>query len=239
MIVGVLSIWYFLHPPMSDVSPPELSNRRPIKTRSALWAGKMARGLASHGLTPNMVSVGSVLISGIGACLFIVSPKVDLSQAVYCYVGAAIFIQLRLLLNMLDGLMAVEGNMKSPTGILYNELPDRIADVLFLVAAGYSISCGNVGIALGWAAGVTAVSTAYIRCLGGALGFEQDFCGPIAKPQRMFFLTLGSLGAAIEAGFFESRVYCIAATLILVIVGSSITCIRRTSRIASALNRNA
>ena len=52
--------------------------------------------------------------------------------------GAAVFIQLGLLANMLDGLIAVEGGRMTKTGELYNEIPDRIADVVFLGAAGYA-----------------------------------------------------------------------------------------------------
>src|SRR3546814_7009978 len=50
----------------------------------------------------------------------------------------AIAIVLRLLCNLFDGLVAVEHARKTPTGVLYNEVPDRVADSLFLVALGYA-----------------------------------------------------------------------------------------------------
>ena len=48
-------------------------------------------------------------------------------------------IQLRLIANLLDGLVAVEGGKRTPTGELYNEAPDRIADTAVLVGAGYAV----------------------------------------------------------------------------------------------------
>ena len=43
------------------------------------------------------------------------------------------------LANMLDGLLAVEGGQQTKTGELYNEIPDRIADVAFRLPAFGSI----------------------------------------------------------------------------------------------------
>lgn len=215
--------------------PDEVKNRRPIKTRGAWWAGVMARWLAGIGLTPNMVSVASVLISMVGAALLFFIPSAAAGSAIACSLGAAACIQLRLLFNMLDGLMAVEGNLKSPTGLLFNEIPDRLADVFFLVAAGYGCLMPD----LGWAAAVLAVATAYIRCLGGALGYEQDFCGPIAKPQRMFLLTIGCLGTSAELWLCDAAIYSLPIALTLAGMGSLWTCIRRTRRIAQLLKSHA
>ena len=43
--------------------------------------------------------------------------------------------QYGLLANLLDGLVAVEGGRRSPTGELFNEVPDRVSDVLVLAGA--------------------------------------------------------------------------------------------------------
>jgi phosphatidylglycerophosphate synthase len=79
---------------------------------------------------------------------------------------------------MLDGMVAVEGGKKSLVGTLYNEIPDRVADSLFIVAAGYCADWPS----LGWCGALLAALTAYIRVLGGSLGLAQDFRGPMAKP---------------------------------------------------------
>ena len=54
------------------------------------------------------------------------------------YLAAAAAMQLRLLCNMLDGMVAVEGRRSSPNGVLFNEVPDRFEDSIFIVAFGYA-----------------------------------------------------------------------------------------------------
>src|SRR3546814_18583079 len=77
--------------------------------------------------------------------------------------------------------VAVEHARKTPTGVLYNEVPDRVADSLFLVALGYAAGMPWCG----WLAALLAALTAYIRTLGGTVLGSQDFRGPMAKPPRM------------------------------------------------------
>ena len=55
------------------------------------------------------------------------------------FLAAAACIQLRLLCNLFDGMVAVEGGFKTKSGEIYNELPDRVADVLILAGAGYAM----------------------------------------------------------------------------------------------------
>ncbi len=78
-------------------------------------------------------------------------------------------------------MVAIEGGKKSKVGVLYNEVPDRVADSLFIVALGYAIGTPW----LGWLAALAAAVTAYIRVLGGTFGLAQDFRGPMAKQHRM------------------------------------------------------
>ena len=122
----------------------------------------------------------------------------------------------------MDGLVAVEGGKSSPNGELFNEVPDRIEDSLFLVAAGYAIELSW----LGWCAALLAVGTAYARQLGGALGFGQDFVGPMAKPHRMAVLTVGALLAAVGLGSQGME-----WALWIITVGSGWTAMRRVGRI--------
>jgi phosphatidylglycerophosphate synthase len=217
---------------MSTAPEPLSPDRRPIKTRSAWWAQAIARVLVRVGTSPNQVSVSSVVFAFLGAGLMIFEARGAVS--VLPLLIAAACIQLRLLANMLDGLIAVEGGRQTRTGELYNEIPDRIADVAFLAAAGYAAHWGEWGIALGWSASVLAVTTAYIRAIGARRGWPQDFRGPLAKPQRMFLLTLACLLAAVEKGArLPPRV--LFGVLVVINLGTLLTCARRTSRLAREL----
>ncbi len=203
-----------------------LDNRRPLSIRRRQWVHKIARQLVQAGATPNQVSLTSIGFAVFGAFAFGISYLSTSYLRAFFLVSAAACIQLRLVCNLLDGIMAIEEGKKTPAGAIYNELPDRIADSLFLVLAGYAAGWGS----LGWLSALLAVLTAYIRALGGALGIKQDFCGPMAKQHRMFALTAGSL-LAIPFPVM------LTVALAIIMVGTAVTAARRTHRLAIALSR--
>ena len=203
-------------------------NRRPLTTRSAGWAKWLASLLVKYEVSPNFISVLSILPALIGAWLLAYpdSPPHTWNTLF----AVALCVQLRLLCNMLDGMVAIEGGKKSQIGVLYNEIPDRIADSLFIVALGYAVFLPW----LGWLGALLAAKTAYIRVLGGANGFAQDFRGPMAKPHRMFVMTLGCLIGAVELHFNQTN-YALTAAAYVIAIGSGITCITRTLAIVAQL----
>jgi len=80
-------------------------------------------------VTPNQIllaSIGCVFISGL---YFYIAFKFDGQWLKTLFlILAAVMIQGRLICNLLDGMVAVEGGMSSPAGPVFNELPDRISD---------------------------------------------------------------------------------------------------------------
>jgi phosphatidylglycerophosphate synthase len=209
--------------------------RRALATRSARWAIALAHWLARHGVRPNAVSVAGVVFAAASSAAFAASALVEGRTRTVLLVAAAAAIQLRLLCNLLDGMIAVEEGFKTKTGDIYNDLPDRLADVLILVGAGYAVRSFPFGVMLGWAAAVTAVLTAYVRLLAGSLGATQHFVGPMAKQHRMFTLTLATLAAAVEAlAALPPR--AIPIGLAAIVAGSIVTAIRRTARLAREMN---
>jgi phosphatidylglycerophosphate synthase len=208
-----------------DMATDEPMNRRPLASRDRRWAVLTARLLLRTSITPNQISVLGIVFSAIGAWAIVVAPS-----APWGFLVGALSIQLRLLCNMLDGMVAVEGQRASSDGPLYNEIPDRIEDTLFVVAVGYAADMSW----LGFVAALFAMFTAYIRVLGGSLGFAQDFRGPMAKQHRMAALTLACLAAFVE-GSIGSTHYCLQFTLAIVAVGAAMTAARRILAISSQL----
>src|SRR3954469_14698839 len=185
-----------------EQNEPGTGARRYLKTREKPWAQKLARWIGGTGITPNMISVLSVVFSILGAvCMMTASEACCKWGATLLWLGAAACIQLRLVCNLLDGMVAIEGGKKRVVGGLYNEVPDRIADPLLLMAAGYCndwiVKLWQI-IPVGWVAAVLSLVTAYIRVLGGTLGVKQSFIGPMAKQHRMFLLTMACLGSIVE-----------------------------------------
>jgi phosphatidylglycerophosphate synthase len=198
--------------------------RRPLASRSTRWAAFLSSCAVRIGLTADGISILSLVFAAAGSAGLLWLP------APWNLLACAAGIQLRLLCNLLDGMVAIEGGRRSKVGALYNEVPDRIADSLFMVTVGYVIGVPW----LGWLGALAAAVTAYIRVLGGTFGLPQDFRGPMAKPHRMATLTVACVLGVVEFCLsWPPRILAIAAGVIA--AGSIITCGTRIHAIARQL----
>ena len=202
------------------------ADRRPLASRDTGWARRTSAWLVGIGATANAISVLSMVFAAVGSALL--AWHSDGVGLVLC----AICVQLRLLCNLMDGMVAIEGGRQTPLGAIYNEVPDRVADSLFLVALGHA--AGEPW--LGWLAALAAALTAYIRVLGASLGLVQDFRGPMAKPQRMAVLTVACLLAAVEWPIWGSR-YALLVAVWMIALGALLTCVTRLLAMGGALDR--
>lgn len=209
---------------MENEEHDDFGARRPIASRSAGWARWLAARLAASAITPNQISLASVPVAAAGGAL------IGCGGSSLAWLAAATCVQLRLVCNLLDGMVAIEGGRKTPTGALYNEFPDRIADSFLLIPIGYAAGAPW----LGWLAALMAALTAYVRVFGGALGLPQSFDGIMAKQRRMAVLTLGLVAQAIETPFAGSRTSLLLAGIVIA-AGSVVTCATRTRAIARQL----
>ena len=216
---------------------PSPADRRPIAARNLRIFQSLASALARAGVSANGISAAG-MVCGIaaGVSLSFTSRYPDGARAFWA-AGAA-FIQLRLLANMLDGMVAIESKTASKIGELYNEVPDRVSDYATLVGLGYAAG-GHV--VWGYAAACFAILTAYVRAMGKAAGAQNEFCGPMAKQQRMFVTTLVSIFCAASPAAWQSlelagRGYGAPQLALAVITfGCMVTASRRLRRIARTL----
>ena len=215
----------------------EIDNRRPIKSRGSGWALWLAKRLADGDVRPDLISGASVAFAALGAALLLAGGVTEIAglRAVLL-LGAAAMIQLRLVCNLLDGMVAMEHGRSSPAGAIWNELPDRFSDVALLAAAGYCAGGGGVmfAVEIGWICACLALLTAYLREFGRGLGFAADFSGPMAKPQRMAALTIGCVISALEP-LWGWRGETFVIVLAIVAVGTALTVARRTRTLARRL----
>jgi len=211
-----------------------LKDRRPIAIRDKSWAKNSARWLKNKGVTPNQISLASIGCALISGLCFYIAFKFDGQWLKTLFlILAAVMIQGRLICNLLDGMVAVEGGMSSPAGPVFNELPDRISDTLIFVGVGYGLHLFPFAATLGWSAALLALMTAYLRLLGATCGLKQQFLGPMAKQHRMaalFVVTILALFLPVTTGQW---VLCIC--LIIINIGTLITCWRRGKRILDEL----
>jgi phosphatidylglycerophosphate synthase len=148
------------------------------------------------------------------------------------WLAAAALIQLRLLANLLDGMVAVAAGRATRLGELFNELPDRFSDAATLIGLGYA--AGGVP-ELGYLAAVAALLTAYVRALGQTAGAPAVFAGPMAKQHRMAVVTLAAVACAVLPAGWNDTYHVAAWTAGVCLVGAAVTVARRLVLIARHL----
>ncbi len=216
----------------------EASNRRPLKIRDQRIMNRIAAWLSQRQVTPNQISVLSVVFAAAGGAALIAAGHSSGGLWSLWLVLAALMIQCRLLCNLFDGMVAMEGGKQTPAGELFNDVPDRIADPLLIVACGFALPEYTSAMWLAWLGALLAVMTAYIRVLGVSLGLPADFRGPMAKQQRMALLTLACLASALEF-LWDGNGQILWVALIVLVVGSTLTCVRRLLGAYQQLNQGA
>jgi phosphatidylglycerophosphate synthase len=204
----------------------EPQNRRPLSSRNSAWAARLASWAVHRGISPNRISQASTGFAALGFALYALSPHGSGVVQFLSLILAAATIQARLACNLIDGMVAVEAGQGAKDGPFWNEAPDRLSDLLLLAGAGLAADQPVLGLL----AAALAIATAYIRELGRAEGLPPDFSGPMAKPQRMAALTVGTVVAA----FYASEAI-LTLTLWIVVAGSAATILRRALALISRL----
>jgi len=210
------------------------TDRRPLSSRDTGWARSIARRLSSAAITPNQISMASMAAAALAGVCFWFSGAAETGPRSALLIAAALFCQLRLLCNLFDGMVAIEGGKRAADGAFWNEFPDRIADMLIFAGAGYGIGLP----ALGWAAAGFAVLTAYTRELGRSCGLPADFSGPMAKQHRMATITAAALLSLLEP-LWNGQRQVLTLALWIIAIGAVATTVRRATRIVSNLRSQA
>lgn len=210
----------------------ENNTRRAVSSRGSHWAKKLAKMLADFNVAPNHISLASMLFAGMSIYSF--------SQAdhhkVFFLIVSILCVQFRLICNLMDGMVAIEYDKKTATGLLYNDVPDRVADCFIIMGSCLAIAHQPYVFHIGYIASILAILTAYIRVLGGSVGLEQKFSGPMAKQHRMAIITIAIIAEIVlelaNIHFSYSPIY---VALILISLGSAFTCLIRLRDISSLL----
>ena len=211
-------------------------DRRPIASREArIWIAA-SKYLARAGVSANSISVAGVIVAIMaGTAAVLTAHTQGITQRVLWF-AVALGCQLRLLANMLDGMVAIESRTASPVGELYNEVPDRISDAAVLLGLGYAAGGWPE---MGYLAALLAVFTAYVRAACKVVGAPQDFRGPMAKPHRMFLVTVSAILLAVAPAKWQVELRddkgIAAVVLLLIAIGCVLTAVRRLARSARYL----
>lgn len=209
------------------------TERRAVLLRELAVFRRLADYLASQGVRANTISLVG-LLAGVGGGLALAASAWEPSERLALLLGGLLVLG-RLLANMLDGMVATASGQAGPIGELWNEVPDRLSDAATLIGAGYAVGgCPE----LGYLAACLALLVAYVRSEGKVAGGPQEFCGPMAKPQRMFVVVGAALYLALAPVTWRpswAGIGLMSAALVVVIVGSAWTFVRRLRRVVCCL----
>jgi phosphatidylglycerophosphate synthase len=209
------------------------TDRRPIRARRVRIFQRMASLLVRGGVSANAISLAGMMCGiASGATLWATAHASNELVIRLLWLAAAGLVQSRLLANMLDGMVAVESGTASPVGELFNDLPDRVSDSATLIGLGYALGGSAT---LGWLAALLAMATAYVRAVGKAAGAGSNFSGPMAKPHRMFVVTIVSVWSVFSPLALHDHVA--TTTLWIIVLGCAVTLARRTAHVKTALQR--
>ena len=131
-------------------------------------------------------------------------------------------------------MVAIEGGKHSIIGGIYNEFPDRISDTFIIVGAGIA-GLSTYSLILGLVAALLAILTAYTRLLGGTIGADQYFIGPMAKQHRMALLTFAAIICFFQPFCNNINTILYPAVLAVISLGCIITVWRRLEHIKKEL----
>ena len=202
-------------------------DRRPIAARGLRPVVATADWLVRRQASPDGVSVAG-MAAALGAGLLFAGTGI--LPGPLPWLAGALLVQVRLMANLLDGMVALGRGVASPVGELFNEVPDRVSDTAVLAGLGWA--AGQP--ALGLLAALAAMATAYVRAVGRGLGLPSDFSGPMAKQHRMAGATGLAVGCAVVPGWSG---VILAWGLWAIAALSLLTAVRRLLRIAGALRR--
>ncbi len=194
------------------------------------WTHNLGRVLAQHNVTPNDISLLGVVFAATAGAAFYFSLQPDALDRALLLLLAAAAIQLRRLSGRLHAIVTRESVQPRPHAIFY-DFPNRIAEALILVPAGYAVQNLPFGLELAWGAAFLGLFNAYV----GQIGDDAP------EPRSRITITnlpMMLLSAASVLSVFDRMVYLpgimLWIALIIVNLAAVATIWQRTLQIVHA-----
>jgi phosphatidylglycerophosphate synthase len=165
------------------------------------------------------LAVGAAAAGGL--CLALAASAAALLLLVPAFAG------LRLILNLLDGMVARRTGQARPIGELWNELGDRVADTLFIGGLAFHPA---VDPRLALSAVIASVLASYAGITAKAAGASRQYAGILSKPGRMIVLAI-----AAPLAFLTNDPSWLVIAAGVILVGALVTLIQRVAAVRAEL----
>lgn len=137
---------------------------------------------------------------------------------------------IRLALNLLDGMVARATGSAHPLGEVWNELADRLADVLFICGLAFHAA---IDPRLPLIAAVAAVLASYVGITAKAAGGRRQYGGVMSKPGRM-----GVLAISAPVAYVTGDAWWLVLGSWVILVGAILTLVQRVLAARSELRQS-
>ena len=143
----------------------------------------------SLGLTPNSVSVLSLLVAGAAAAAFVAGEPL-------WYAVGGVLVLLNGWLDLVDGALARTQGVASKAGDLLDHVIDRYADLIIIGG----LAAGVENFALGFLAVTGVLMTSYLGTQIQAVGLGRAYGGLVGRADRLVLITIAGFVAAVVSG---------------------------------------
>jgi CDP-diacylglycerol--glycerol-3-phosphate 3-phosphatidyltransferase len=174
----------------------------------------LADRLVARNVSADLLTALALLTAGVaGACLAVS----DALPALLLLVP--VLAAIRLVLNLLDGQVARGSGTARPMGEVWNELGDRVADVLMIGALAFVTAVGPL---MAGAATVAALLASYAGITSRAVGAPRQYGGLMSKPGRMI-----ALAVAAPLALLLAQDWPLTLAALAIAAGALVTLIQR------------
>ncbi|MFV2062494.1 MAG: CDP-alcohol phosphatidyltransferase family protein [Chloroflexota bacterium] len=175
-------------------------------------------------MSADAVTLAAIPVAALGGLLLALSDSMPLLLLIAPFVAA-----LRLMLNLLDGLVARRTGTAHPMGELLNELADRVSDTFFIGGLAFVAAVGPL---LALAAVIAALLASYVGITARALGAPRQYGGVMSKPGRMIAISI-----AAPLSFVMAAPWPLLVATWIILLGSLLTLAQRIVSTRNALVR--
>lgn len=167
-----------------DLKPAFQSLLRPV-----------VRKVYDAGITPNQVTLFTCAFSvAFGLWLYFSTAQM--------FAFFPVFLFIRMALNAIDGMLAKEHNMKTPSGAIYNEVTDVVSDgFLYFAFIKFTFISSELLTFIIFFAAVTEITGLAVLLNGKA----RQYAGPMGKSDRAFIFSI--LAILIASGADSAKLY--------------------------------
>ncbi len=177
-------------------------------------------------INPDILSYAAVPVALLtGICIYF-SPEYNI-----LLIAAIILTFLRMTLNTIDGVIAIEQGKTGLTGEIVNALPDRYSDIFVMLAIAFSGYCRNF---IGATAAISVLLVSYTGMLGKAIGVNWQHQGPLGKVERLILIMIAAFlqfifnaQGRLDFTFLSFRTSIFELLMIYFIISSQITVLNR------------